>query len=550
MENKPTYEELMALYLQEKSENEKIKKENEKINNKNEKLIKKIAKVNKRNEKVEAELKEAFITIDQLVKLLEDKHIKLKQQLCDRYGIKSDKKEVVVGNEAEVHATIKLGEHKKPRKKPGRKLGRKDASKFDESLIEKKEVIVDIDNHKCEACGNELTYTGNNIQYKVDIIPAKVILTKYIIKQYKCENCTELFEEKQINCFNNESFLTPSLGAYIVNNKYNYALPLYRIESILKQLGAPLSRQQLSNYCIYVAEKLEPIYKRLKYHLLNCNVNVLHADETTIKVLEKKERSKCYMWLYATSMYHNPIYIYEYQDSREAKHPSLFFKDYKGYLVCDDYSGYESIPNVSLCRCWFHAKKKYADFIKTLTDKQKETSEAVIIHNKISDIFYKENLIQEANLTASSIKEKREKEIRPLVDEYFEYIEKLYKNRVDKSSVLGKAINYSLNIKDDLTRFFEDGHIPLTNNLSERAIKPFVILRKNCLFCNTQNGAEASAILMSIVQTAKMNLVKPDEYIKYVLERIDDTKLSDLDALLPFNSDLPNSIKYEKKDLD
>ena len=107
-----------------------------------------------------------------------------------------------------------------------------------------------------------------------------------------------------------------------------------------------------------------------------------------------------------------------------------------------------------------------------------------------------------------------------------------------------------MNIKDDLYRFFSDGHILLTNNLSERGIKPFVILRKNCLLCNTQNWAEASAILMSIVQTAKMNLIKLDEYIKYVLERIDNIKISELDSLLPFNKDLPTSLKYDKKDID
>ena len=86
--------------------------------------------------------------------------------------------------------------------------------------------------------------------------------------------------------------------------------------------------------------------------------------------------------------------------------------------------------------------------------------------------------------------------------------------------------------------------------MSERAIKPFVILRKKCLFCNTQNGAKASAILMSIVQTAKMNLIKPDEYIKCVLENIDDIKISNSDTFLPFSKDLPTSLKYDKKDLD
>lgn len=525
MNKQPTYEELMALYLKEKEESKKIVLEKEKL---------------------EIELKNSLLLIQELLKKIEDKDIKLKKQLCDRFGIKSDKRKVVVANEAEVHSIIKLGD----KKKPGRKAGVKDASKFDLSLIETKEVIIDTDNKTCEACGSLLVETGETEEYKVDIIPSKVILTKYIIKQYKCNNCIEEVEEPQINCFSNESFLTPSLGAYIVNNKYNYALPLYRQETILKQLGAPLTRQQLSNYCINVAEKLEPIYERLKYHLLNTNVKVLHADETTLKVIENKNKEKCYMWLYSTSMYDNPIYIYEYQESREAKHPSLFLKDYNGYLVCDDYKGYDKINNVSLCRCWFHAKKKYADFIKTLTNKQKETSKAVVIHEMISKIFEVESKYYDNHLTASQIKEKREKEIRPLVNNYFEYISNLYLSEVDKSSELGKAIKYSLNIKEDLLRFFEDGHIPLTNNLSERAIKPFVILRKNCLFCNTENGAEASSILMSIVQTAKMNLIKPDEYIKYVLDRIDDCNISKLDSLLPFNKELPSYLKYKNKNLD
>ena len=520
MKKQPTYDELMALYLKTKREKEEL----------------------------EVKFLKSQKTIEEILKQVENTNVKLAKQLIDRFGIKSDKKEVVIGNEAEANATISL-DSKAEKKKPGRKPGTRNANKFDLSKIEYIKEVVEKEDLKCKACGSDLIYVGDYSVIKFEYIPARFIMKEYIIKQYKCSKCNEEVEEKQINCFSNESFLTPSLGAFIVNSKYNYALPLYRLESMFTQLGAPLNRQLLSNYCINVASKLEVIYERLKYHLLNTDINLLHADETTIKVLEKRERSKCYIWLYATSMYDKPIYIYEYQDSREAKHPSLFLKDFNGYLVCDDYSGYEKIDNVSLCRCWFHAKKKYADFIKTLTQKQKESSKAVIIHNKISDIFHIESSYHDNNLTASEIHERREKEIRPLVDDYFKYIQEIYNNDVDKTSALGKAINYSLNIKDDLTRFFDDGRIPLTNNLSERAIKPFVILRKNCLFCNTQNGAEASAMLMSIVQTAKQNLVKPDEYIKFILERIDDIKTSELDSILPFSKTLPSYLKYKNNDI-
>ena len=530
MNNQPSYEELMSLYL---SAEEKIKY-----------LELQHKKDLEQHEKDQTQILENQLLIQELLKVIEDKEIKLKKQLNDRFGIKSDKKEVVIANEAETIATEQLEPLVKEKKKPGRKHGSLDAAKFDMSIIEHEERIIENDNI-CDACGAMLVENGETIKTKVEITPTKVKVIKYIIKNKRCPNCDERVFEPEINCFNNESFLTPSLASFVVNNKYNYALPLYRIESMLTQLGAPITRVQLANYCINIAQILEPIYERLKYHLLNTNVRVLHADETPLQVIEVKERKKCYIWLYATSMYDKPIYVYEYQESREAKHPTKFLENYQGYLVCDDYSSYEKIEGVSLCRCWFHAKKKYADFIKTMTDNQKKRSQAVILHNKISKIFDIESKYYKNKLTPNEIKEIRLKELKPLVEDYFNHIENLWNNGVDKSSHLGKAINYSLKIKDDLMMFFNDGHIPLTNNLCERGIKPFVILRKNCLFSYTEHGAEASAILMSVVQTAKMNLLKPDEYIKYVLENIDNTKASEIDKLLPFNVDLPKYLKYD-----
>lgn len=541
MDIKPTYEELMALYNQAKKDLVDAKEE---INKKD-----KVIENNKKQlDEKEQKLKEANLIIQDLLTKLENKDIKLKKQLCERFGIKSDKRSVVLANEVEAHASIRIDETKQ-KKKPGRKPGSKDASKFDMNKIEYHEEIIDLKNKTCNQCGHELIYSNDLTSYKVDIISAKVILTKYIIKQYKCSYCDESNIYEEINCFDNESFLTPSLGAYIVNSKYNYALPLYRLESILKQLGAPLSRQQICNYSINVASKLEPIYNKLKEYMIKNNIGVLHADETTLKVIENKDRDKSYIWLYATTLYDKPIYIYEFQNSREACHPNLFLKDYKGYLVCDDYLGYNKIPNVTLARCWFHAKKKYADLIKTLNPKQLKDSQAVIIHNKISHIFEVDNECCKTTNTPNQILEERKSKLKPLINDYFSYITNIY-NCVDKESVLGKAIKYSLNIKNDLCRCLEDGHIPLTNNLAERGIKPFVILRKNCLFANTKNGAEATSILMTIVQTAKMNLLKPDEYIKYVLEHIDNIKISELDSLLPFAKELPDYLKYKRKDLD
>lgn len=536
-------EELRTKNLELETKDKELENKNIEIENKNKELETKLKELDKKEE----EIKQANLIIQELLAKLENKDIKLKKQLTERFGIKSDKKSSTYANEAEAHASVKIGESKK---RPGRKLGSKDASNFDMSKIEYHEKILDIENKVCESCGHPLISTNDLTSYKIDIIPAKVVLTKYIVKQYKCPNCIESNIYNEVNCFDNESFLTPSLGAYIVNSKYNYALPLYRLESIFKQLGAPLSRQQLCNYSINVAEKLEPIYKRLKEYMVHNNVGVLHADETTLKVIENKGRQKSYVWLYATTLYDNPIYIYEYQNSREACHPQKFLKDYKGYLICDDYHGYDNINNVKPARCWFHAKKKFSELVKILKPEQRKTSQAAKIEQMISNIIYVDNTeCKKKGNTPNKILEERKLKLKPLIDEYFTHIEQIYKD-CDKTSELGKAIKYSICIKEDLSRCLEDGHIELTNNLAERGIKPFVILRKNALFSNTKNGAEATTILMSIVQTAKINLVKPDEYIKYVLERIDDTKISELDKLLPFSKEIPEQLRYKRKDLD
>lgn len=506
------------------------------------------------NAKIKLELKEAHIVIGMLVSKLEDKDIKLRQQLCDKYGIKSDSYEIVndlslgnnetLANEAEVII--------EQTKKRGRKPRTLDCDKFNRNIIDYEVKKIDNKPVKCDICSSDLEFIGTRTYQKVEYIPAKIKLVEYEVNRYKCPICNTIYElDEPINTFDNESFLTPSLASFVVNNKYNYALPLYRQEAILNQLGAPISRQSLANYCVDIANKLNPVYEALKEYLIGTNIGVLHADETTERVIiqndHNKNRLKSYVWLYATTMYDKPVYIYEHQQSREAIHPQNFLKDFKGYLVCDDYQGYENINNVQLARCWFHAKKKYADLIKVLNVKQKKESLALKLHNMISEFIHEDNVINEKAKTVNEIKEQRLKIVKPLVNKYFTLIEDKI-SEVDKSSKLYKAMNYSIKNKPDLYRFFEDGCIPMTNNLAERGIKPFVILRKNVLFSYTEKGSQSSCILMSIIQTAKMNLIKPDEYINYLLERLDGIKHSDIASLLPWSDKIPESIKYSKKD--
>ena len=285
------------------------------------------------------------------------------------------------------------------------------------------------------------------------------------------------------------------------------------------------------------ARELYPLYEKLYEQLINTNVKVLHADETTLEVLKYKKkgnRDKSYMWVYATTPYDNPIYIYDFEKTRSGENPKQFLKEYKGNLVVDGYDGYNNITNISLAGCWAHVKRKYSDIVKGLSSKQRSSSLALSFIKIIDRLFALEEKYKKFE-TVDEILKARQKESSPLVDEYFLKV----KNKIDKcDGKLKEAMQYSLNQKDKLIRFLSNGHVPLSNNLAERAVKPFVICRKNFLFSNAHNGAYASAIIFSIIQTAKMNGLDPYMYLYQVFCKIWQIKQKDIDKLLPWSEEM------------
>ena len=214
-------------------------------------------------------------------------------------------------------------------------------------------------------------------------------------------------------------------------------------------------------------------------------------------------------------------------------------KDFSGYLEVDGYDGYNDIPNVKTARCWVHVRRKYADIVKSLKENQKKNSIAFKLVKKINELFKIEEECKKKKLTPNQTIEVRKERSLPIVDEYFEYIKSI---KDEVSNPLLGAINYSLDLEEGLRMFLDDGHIPLDNNLSERTVKPFVIMRKNALFAYSNEGAIASCILMSIVQTAKENCLDVEKYLAYVLTKINSIKMSELKDLLPYSSKLPKEL--------
>ena len=264
----------------------------------------------------------------------------------------------------------------------------------------------------------------------------------------------------------------------------------------------------MSNWLLKATEDwLEPIYDVL--HEMLCTYDVLHADETTLQVLHepgKTAQSKSYMWLYRTSGYNNygransmPIVLYDYQPDRRAKRPAEFLQGFKGYLHTDGYDGYHGLPDdIVIVGCFAHARRKFDEALKSMPEKDREGSNVLRGKRYLDKLFELERTF--ADLSPKERFAKRQELAKPVLEEFFVWLEKF--GDMTKTP-LGKAKHYALGQRKYLERYLLDGRLEISNNRAERSITPFVIDRKNFLFANTPRGAKASAIMFSIIETAK-----------------------------------------------
>ena len=371
----------------------------------------------------------------------------------------------------------------------------------------------------CPNCGADLVELGKEVRRTIVIIPAQVMIREDVFYNYKCNKCTTGDENTVIVEAPKEatvlpgSYASPEAIAYIMSQKFVMASPLYRIEQELKRQGVMLSRQTMSNWFLTSTTRwLEPLYDALKAELLK--QDVLHADETELQVLHepgKKPQTKSYMWLYRTSgCAEMPIVLYEYRASRSAQHPKKFLEGFTGYLHADGYAGYHALTNMTIVGCLAHARRKFYDAQKISADKTAESiaTEAV---RRLDEIFDLDRSY--SNLLYEERYNKRLEEVYPRLQDLLTWLEGC--NLAPKFA-LGTALKYLKDQWQYLINIFKDGRLELTNNRAERSIKPFVIGRKNWLFANTTDGAQSSAIVYSIIETAKENGLDPYRYLLYI----------------------------------
>jgi hypothetical protein len=341
------------------------------------------------------------------------------------------------------------------------------------------------------------------------------------------------------------SVASPSSVAHIMTQKYMNAMPLYRQEHELLINGFLLSRQTMANWMIYCSEHwLEGLYELMKRTMLE--EEVLHADETVLQVLRepgRKSRTESYMWLYRTSgVSSHPVVIYEYQETRSSSHPKRFLAGFKGYLHTDGYSGYHTLPpNIRVVGCWAHLRRRLDESVKLVPSEERAGLPSQKGLDFCNRLFALERGFEKLE-PEERYKERLERS-KPVMDEFYAWANNV--GALPKSA-LGRALRYALEQKPYLENVLLDGRLELSNNRAERSIKPFVIGRKNWMFSATPKGAKASAVIYSIIETAKENGLKPFEYLKYLFETMPNMAAEPLDSLLPWSPSLPEGCKVKQ----
>ena len=360
----------------------------------------------------------------------------------------------------------------------------------------------------CPECGELMVEIGKEVVETVKVIPAQYILRKDVYYTYACKNCEENgISTPVVKTPHQKSVISggvaaPETVAYLMTEKYVMHSPLYRLEQDLKRKDVKLSRQTMSNWMIRCSnEWLEPIYAELKKQLLS--QDIIHADETTLQVLKepgKAAQTDSFMWLYRSGKEEkNPVILYEYRDNRRQENPAEFLKGFKGYLQTDGYAGYNSVEDVIHVGCWAHARRKFNEAVAVLP-KGKKGGAALEGEAYCTKLFNIEESLVE--LPPEERYAKRLELEKPILDAMLSWANT--RNAAPKSK-LGIALTYLKNQWPNLVNYLKDGRLELSNNIAERSIKPFVISRKNFLFANTPSGATSSAVIFSMIETAKAN---------------------------------------------
>jgi len=489
--------------------------------------------------------------------LLEEKVRTLTEAL---FGKKSEKTKIDEGPSLFDEAEYIINTNKEPpvetetvtyvRKKP-KKGGRKPIPDH----FPRTEVVLDIpEEEKVCACGCQMEKISEECSEKLDIIPAKIEVVRTIRPKYACKSCDGVESEGIHPAVKiapvkpsvlPKTICSSSLLAYILINKFCDGLPFYRQEKLFSRIGIEINRGSMARWSVSAYENIKDFFGLMKDELLKSYM--IGIDETRVQVLKedgKTAESQSYMWVYRGVRDKKVVILFQYDRSRSGYVPDQFLSEYKGAIQTDGYGGYNLIaksPDITRYGCWAHARRRFV----VANDKTTYGEIAGRFVGLINKLYHEERILRESESPPGRITKVRIDICLPVLHE-IKSLANEYRDKVLPSSNLSKAIEYMLGEWPTLEKYIYDGNITIDNNLVENSIRPFVVGRKNWLFYDSPEGAEASACFYSLIETAKANGIEPYSYLYYIFDEIPKCKdNTELEKLTPANIDRSKIKPYE-----
>ena len=390
--------------------------------------------------------------------------------------------------------------------------------------------IEPVDTHcPTPECGKPMVRVGEDISERLDIVPAQFFVQRQIRGKWACKCCQLLVQEPAAPQVFDNALPTPGLQAHTVVSRFVDHLPYYRQEQINARSGVHTPRSTLAAWSGQTGAQLMPLYDAHRAFVLSSRV--VHADETPISLLDPGagKTRRAYMWAYARGAYEpEPGVVFDFCLGRGGKYPTEFLTGWSGTLVVDAYGGYDAalaLGGRSTAYCVAHARRYFDELVKA--------NASPVAAQAIQRIAWLYKIEADAKaLTCDERLRMRKERSQPLWEEMQAWL-KLERTRVPDGSAIAKAIDYSLNHCVGLGRYLLDGDVPIDNNYVENRIRPWALGRKNWLFIGSQLAGERAAVVMSLLQSAKLNGHEPWAYLKDILTRMPTQLNSRIEELLP-----------------
>ena len=383
------------------------------------------------------------------------------------------------------------------------------------------------DNSHCQ-CGCALKRIGEDVSEKLDYTPGVFTVERHIRGKWVCDQCETLIQAPVPAQVIDKGIPTAGLLAHVMIAKFADHLPLYRQESIFGRAGLVIARSTLAQWVGNCGVQLQPLVDALRDAVLA--QHVIHADETPVSMLApgEKKTHRAYVWAYATSQFSDvAAVVYDFSPSRAGEHARNFLQDWKGKLVCDDFGGYKASFELGVTEigCMAHARRKF--FELHATNKSQLAEQALRYIQLLYEIEH-----EVRDLKPDLRRRIRQEKAVPVMDVLHAWMitQRLL---VHDGSAISKALDYSLKRWTALSRYLDDGAVPIDNNWAENQIRPWALGRKNWLFAGSLRSGKRAAAIMSLIQSARLNGHDPYAYLKDVLTRLPTQRASEITELLP-----------------